>query len=212
VHGSAGVAVLRTADVSERRAPQTGAAAGRVALTATSWATRGELPIGEWAEHGRRLGAISRGVGWWLGDWLRYGNERFGERYARASRITGYDVQTLMNMVYVASRFDPSRRSKDLSFSHHAELAALEPADQDRWLARAARDRLSVRCLRDELRRERRLVMQEQASDHEGALEEAGRNRRDLVCPECGCRIRPRNLLASGTAEAAALPPAAQPA
>jgi len=133
-----------------------------------------------WLEQGRRLGVIGRGVGWWIGDWLRYGNERFGERYVRAARITGYDVQTLMNMVYVASRFEPEQRRESLSWSHHAELAALEVDERARWLELAAARRLSVRCLREELRRARRL----EAHEHEE--ESANPN---IQCPECGCRF-----------------------
>jgi hypothetical protein len=69
--------------------------------------------------------------------------------------VTGYDVQSLMNMSYVASRFDASRRRPGLSFSHHAELAALPPEDQELWLDRAEVGGLSVRALRAELRQAR---------------------------------------------------------
>jgi hypothetical protein len=159
----------------------------KVTLTTTSWSPHSELPVDEWVAQGRRLGAISRGVGWWIGDWLRYGNERFGERYVRAARITGYDVQTLMNMVYVASRFEGSRRREGLSFSHHAEVAALEPEARDRWLAHAETEGLSVRCLREELRQERRLL---NGGAKRRALPSGGNGeRQDLVCPECGCQI-----------------------
>src|SRR6059058_5382190 len=107
-----------------------------VSISPTAWAASGDLSLLEWSHSGRRLGVIGRAAGWWIGDWLNYGNARFGERYVRAARITGYDVQTLMNMVYVASRFEPSRRRDNLSWSHHAELAALEPEKQDHWLER----------------------------------------------------------------------------
>ena len=127
-------------------------------LTATAYVIQGNVPFGDWVQHGRRLGVIGRSAGWWIGDWLRYGNARYGDRYARASRITGYDTQTLMNMVYVASHFEPSRRRESLSWSHHAELAALPQEEQDWWLDRAETDRLSVRCLREEVRRERRMT------------------------------------------------------
>jgi len=160
-----------------------GARATKVSLTTTGWAASSELPLAEWAEQGRRLGTIGRAAGWWIGDWLRYGNERYGERYARAARITGYDVQTLMNMVYVASRIEPSRRREGLSFSHHAEVAALERDAQDHWLARAEADRLSVRCLRDELRRERNVLS---AAGHEPSPQPPAST---IVCPECGCRF-----------------------
>ena len=53
-----------------------------------------------------------------------------------------------MNMVYVATRFEAERRRERLSWSHHAELAALEPDDQEQWLTRAEEQRLSVRDLR----------------------------------------------------------------
>jgi hypothetical protein len=42
-----------------------------------------------------------------------------------------------MNMAYVAGRFAPERRRAELSFSHHAEVAALAPDEQEEWLDRA---------------------------------------------------------------------------
>jgi hypothetical protein len=148
-------------------------------VTPTAWHPDPSLSMRQWVLDGQRLGAIGRGVNWWLGDWLRFGNAKFGERYVRAARITGYDVQTLMNFVYVASRFEPCRRNEKLSFSHHAELAALEPDDQDQWLERAETERLSVRDLREELRRVTRAS--------EAASEElAPPAHNDLVCPNCG--------------------------
>jgi len=139
----------------------------------------------EWSQSGRRLGVIGRAAGWWIGDWLNYGNAKFGERYVRAARITGYDVQTLMNMVYVTSKFEPERRRDELSWSHHAELAALDPEKQDYWLERAAAERLSVRCLREEVRRERRA---EEAAA-EAAEAEVVESEEGLVCPHCGAHF-----------------------
>ena len=169
-----------------------------MALTAVAWSPEVTLGMREWADHGHRLGVIGRGAGWWIGDWVRYGNERFGERYVRASRITGYDVQTLMNMVYVASRFEPHERREALSWSHHAELAAVEPAEREHWLDLAENQRLSVRCLREEMRRARRLqqttttdtaAAEEAAAAIEDADRDAGAPDPQLVCPECGCRF-----------------------
>ncbi len=168
------------------RRPAGGASRSPVTLSGTAWRPEADLDLREWTEHGRRLGVITRGVGWWLGDWLRYGNERFGERYARAARITGYDVQTLMNMVYVASRFEISRRREALSFSHHAEVAAHGPDAQEYWLSHAEGERLSVRCLREELRRERRLLNTAAHSSVVPSSEAAV----ELVCPQCGCHFQ----------------------
>lgn len=151
-------------------------------LTHVSWTAPTAMSFEQWVFQGRRLGAIGRGVGWWIGDWLRFGNARYGEKYVRASKITGYDVQTLMNMVYVASAVDPSRRRERLSWSHHAEVASLPPEEQDRWLARVEENRFSVHDLRMLLREARR---------SDTAELENGRPAETTVCPTCGHALGP---------------------
>ena len=160
----------------------------RATINDVSWCAAEDMSFSEWLEYGRRLGVMGRSAGWWIGDWLSYGNHVFGERYVRASRITGYDAQTLMNMAYVASRFEASRRRGKLSWSHHAEIAAMEPGEQDHWLERAEADRLSVRCLRESIRRERlRKKAEDAAAERESsATAEAEDPHADLVCPSCG--------------------------
>lgn len=153
-----------------------------MAIAPTSWNSETDLGMREWAEQGRRLGVVGRGVGWWLGDWVRYGNQRFGERYVRASRITGYDVQTLTNMVYVASRFEPGERRERLSWSHHAAVAPCPLEERRHWLDLAESERLSVRCLREAMRRARRL-------DAAPEIDPAEARPPEVVCPECGCRF-----------------------
>jgi hypothetical protein len=160
------------------------------ALTPTSWAAGCELAVSEWVEQGRCLGAIGRGSAWWIGDWVRYGSVRYGDKYAAASQLTGYDVQSLMNMSYVASRFDASRRRSGLSFSHHAELAGLPPEDQELWLDRAEAGGLSVRALRAELRkaRQRSAARAELARARlQAAPDPAPAEHGDVLeCPHCG--------------------------
>jgi hypothetical protein len=171
-------------------APARAPAAGP-SLTETSWAPRRELTLADWIRQGRSLGTIGRASGWWIGDWIRFGNARYGEKYEVAARITGYDAQSLMNMAYVASRFDFSRRREKLSFSHHAELAALPPDEQDRWLDRAEAERLSSRLIRKELRRG---ALPPGPSCQAGAKADGSGPSRDggaaaagvMVCPECG--------------------------
>jgi hypothetical protein len=150
---------------------------GTGVLSPVAWEPRRRLDLEEWLLHGRRMGSIGRGSAWWIGDWVNYGNAAFGEKYTRASRITGYDVQSLMNMAYVASRFELSRRRENLSWSHHAELAALPAAEQDGWLDRAARAGLSVRRLREALRESR----SRPAARSTARVAE--------VCPNCGHRM-----------------------
>jgi hypothetical protein len=139
-------------------------------LSAVAWVPGRQLDYEDWLRLGSRLGVAGRGSGWWLGDWLRYGTASYGSKYTAAVRVTGYDRQTLMNMVYVATRFPISRRRESLSWSHHAEVAGLDSPDQDRWLERAAVERLTVRELRLELLSSRRRLA---TNDEEKAPERA---------------------------------------
>ena len=154
-------------------------------LTQVGWVPAGEVGLAEWSALGRRFGEIGRCSQWWLGDWINYGNARFGERYTRAVKLTGYDVQSLMNMVYVASRFDISRRRENLSWSHHATVASLEVASQDYWLARAGTDKMSVADLRAELRGRRRALKPADGND-DGNPRVTHTDASAVVCPTCG--------------------------
>lgn len=149
------------------------------------WAPASDLGIGEWAEVGRRLGSVGRNIQWLLGDWIAYGNSRFGERYTRAAKITGYDTQTLMNMVYVATHFPASRRRENLSWSHHEALAALDPEEQDSWLDQADQHRWSVSDLRSMLRMARKTTRELPP----GGQPLGPQQSRVLSCPRCGEQI-----------------------
>jgi hypothetical protein len=159
-------------------------------ITSVAWKAGSEIDLAEWIAAGRKLGTLSRCNKWWLGDWIRYGNARFGERYARAAAITGYDVQSLMNMVWVASRFEISRRREILSWSHHETVASLEHDVQEQWLDRATEEKLSVADLRLELRTARKLVKEGAQSEGDPSLSAAP----VVVCPNCGQEV----LLAEG--------------
>jgi hypothetical protein len=106
-------------------------------------------PYQLWSHLGARLGVYANGMPWWLGDWLAFGQMKYGRRYRDAIVTTGLEYQTLRNYAAVARRFEPSRRRDDVSFQHHAELCALPDEDQDQWLEQAAAHAWS----RNELRR-----------------------------------------------------------
>lgn len=71
---------------------------------------------------------------WCLGDWLAFGQVEYSDRYQRAIELAGLDYQTLRNYAWVARKFEWARRRPALSFQHHAEVAAMAEAEQDRWL------------------------------------------------------------------------------
>lgn len=154
------------------------------ALSKVAWVPRGDLGQAEWLATGRRLGAIGRCSQWWVGDWIRYGSSRWGEKYAEAARITGYDVASLRNMAWVASQFDLSLRSDKLTWSHHVLLAPLEADEKRHWLDRAVEERLSVADLRIELRGRRQGSAGRQDKDGDKAAEHG------VVCPNCGHEMR----------------------
>lgn len=158
-------------------------------LSKVAWIPREELGHAEWIVAGRRLGTIGRCSQWWIGDWIRYGTAKWGEKYAEAARVTGYDVASLRNMAWVASRFSPSLRSDELTWSHHVLLAPLAAEEQRLWLERAREQKLSVADLRLELRalrggRQGKQPAVTPAADSRGGADSA-------VCPRCGHRLPP---------------------
>jgi hypothetical protein len=178
---SAGEAVTAPERSRKRRSGRSSSAISKVA-----WLPQGDLSQAEWLATGRRLGAIGRCSQWWIGDWIRYGTSRWGEKYAEAARVTGYDVASLRNMAWVASQFDLSLRSDKLSWSHHVLLAPLEVEEQRSWLERAHGERLSVADLRVELRARR--LAGGKAPDPGDAAEDAD-DAHPVVCPNCGHKL-----------------------
>jgi hypothetical protein len=190
-------------------------------LTHVAWIADRNLSYEEWLRMGSRLGATARGAGWWVGDWVRFGAARYGSKYTLAARVTGYDTQTLMNMVYVATRFQISRRRENLSWSHHAELASLDVDEQEDWLDHATEERLSVRDLRDLIpsahthrdgpsqsgqgstRKGRSSAAAQGSTDGRAAgpatVRPAGAEVQQIVvCPHCGTRFDPQGLAEHG--------------
>jgi hypothetical protein len=133
-----------------------------------------------WEAIGKQLLSISDSVTWWIADWLAFGEAAFKDRYFEAIRKTDLSYQTLRNYVWVARRFELHRRRDCLSFGHHAEVAALDPPEQDYWLRKAEEHQWSRNQLRSEVRsslRERHekeaesntpVVAGETSSDHVG--------------------------------------------
>lgn len=109
----------------------------RFRLLPTGVEVVGDPTFDEWQSAFTDLTRAQGSIHWWLGDMLAVGEARYGERYTQAVDATGYAVQTLMHMVFVASHVAPERRRPTLSFTHHKEVASLEPDDQEALLAEA---------------------------------------------------------------------------
>jgi hypothetical protein len=114
-----------------------------------------DLTFEEWANTGPKLFRVVDSAAWCLDDWLVYGREQYRDRYQQAVRTAGLDYQTLRNYAWVAGKVDISRRRGELSFQHHAEVAALPNAEQELWLERAVQSGWSKTQLRRNIRNNR---------------------------------------------------------
>lgn len=180
---------MSTAPLLTKTSPSPAQHKRRSSISEVAWTGNESMEYHDWVFEGRRIGAMGRGSPWWVGDWLLYGTARWGERYAEAVKITGYDAKSLRNMRYVASRFDLSLRRDALSWSHHALLVALDVGEQSSWLDRAVADKLSVDDLRIELRAARRGGYS--ASKAEADSQQTSGDVSAVVCPECGHEFQP---------------------
>lgn len=120
----------------------------------------------DWENIGRCIGFVGNAWQWWVGDWLNFGEMKFGEesaqavdtqesRYDIAKRITPVDQGRLQNIRSVCGRVAASRRRVELTFSHHEEVAALDPEEQVVWLQRAVTNQLTRAELRQAIRDEK---------------------------------------------------------
>ncbi len=127
---------------------------------------RGEVSFAEWRRLAPKIGSALRSCAFVVGDWLVYGEDRFGaqptlpgidpgpsravsrEQYDAAQAATGIDPAILANYAYVARNVPREVRRECLSWEHHRAVAKLEESDQQRWLNVAANEDLTSRRLR----------------------------------------------------------------
>lgn len=131
---------------------------GEISDTALALDLPENLSDDEWVQIGEQLCAGSKVINWWIGDWWAFGSHKYGERAKLAAQgIFGREFQSLKDIGYVSRSFEASRR-RDLSFTHHREVASL-PADQaDRLLVAAEAEGWSVREIRQAAKQTKPIV------------------------------------------------------
>lgn len=92
------------------------------------------LTYPEWEQFGSVFRRITTQVTWALADWLNFGEKKFGESYAQAIDITGFDYQYLADVAWVGRVFPLFARRENLPFSYHRETANKIFDDEDRTL------------------------------------------------------------------------------
>lgn len=84
-----------------------------------------------------KLNKIEGSVQWWRGDLLNFAEQKYGQMYSQFLDEDKRNYSTLRIQKWVASKFELLRRRNNLSWSHHYEVADLEPEEQDELLDRA---------------------------------------------------------------------------
>jgi hypothetical protein len=111
----------------------------------------GTPTIDEWIEYGRKLRRVETSMNWIIGDYLVYGEFKYGEKYAQAldeSMANSWKVYH-----WVSKHVPPKRRRADLSWSHHRLIANLPAEYQTKVLEKAANEHLAIREVGRMLRR-----------------------------------------------------------
>lgn len=148
-------AALRTAGRIRSRQLLTENGRSSVLVTRLGLRITNSLAYDSWADAGLEIARVHESSMWCLGDWIVYGQFRYESRYRHAVQAAGLDYQTIRNYAWVARNVELSRRREELSFQHHAEVAALPPDEQDYWLERAVKEKWSRNAMRKQIRGDR---------------------------------------------------------
>ena len=118
------------------------------------------ITLPEWKDLGQALRQVEGCVQFWIGDWAMYGDKRgFTGKYTdpkvydELEEITGIDRRTIQDYKTVSYRTSAGRHA-DSGFSHHREVAKLPPEKQETYLKKASEENLSVRDLREQVRKD----------------------------------------------------------
>lgn len=123
-------------------------------ITKTGLTFKRDVSKEEWQFVFDACNHISGCIQFWIGDLLKYREQRWG-MYDDVVLETGIELKTLQNYKSVSNSIESSRRREDLTFGHHAEVATLPEPKQIEFLTRASEEKLSVRELRQEIRKEK---------------------------------------------------------
>lgn len=121
----------------------------KFSISSTGIQFNDELSFEEWDTLGQQLGEIGKSIGFIIGDWINYGEGRYGEKYEESLARTGLAYTTLAHYSYVARKIQFCLRKQNLDYSVHATVAKLKTDEEkQRWLDMAEKHDLSVRRLR----------------------------------------------------------------
>ena len=124
-------------------------------LSTTNLTFKRDVSKEEWMDVFKALKQVEGCVQFWIGDCLAYRQQKWG-MYDDIAEETGMDKKTLWEYKNVSQSIKPSARAEQLSYTHHREVASLPPEKQELFLNMAVEDKLSVRDLRNKIKKEKR--------------------------------------------------------
>lgn len=124
-------------------------------LSTTNLTFKRDVSKEEWMDVFKALKQVEGCVQFWIGDCLAYRQQKWG-MYDDIADETGMAKQTLKDTKWVSENVKSSLRKDNLSFNHHKEVASLPPEKQELFLNMAVENKLSVRDLRNEIKKEKR--------------------------------------------------------
>lgn len=105
----------------------------------------GTPTVEEWTEYGLKLRRVETSLNWIIGDYLVYGEFKYGEKY---SQILDESMMNSWKVYHwVSKHVLPERRVKELSWTHHRLIASLPPVYQTKMLEKAIKERLTSQNL-----------------------------------------------------------------
>lgn len=130
-------------------------------LTPTAWVPPDDLSYDGYVDAIQKFATLESAVQWWIGDALNAMQKVYGETWAQVlpdpdSPNFEADKSRLKNYKWVAASVEKSTRVDFLPWTHHREVAALDPVAQRALLAAAAEKGLTQRELQTAVREYRR--------------------------------------------------------
>src|SRR5216110_3362651 len=131
---------------------------GHYTLTVRGCDVRGRPSFDEHEQVGEFIKHVYKRSGWWLADWMRYGDSRedWNERIDQVVDATGLSAKTCRNVRAIGAIPAAARRPETVEFSLHGEVASMEPDERAHWLELAEVNRWTQRDLRWSIRAARR--------------------------------------------------------
>ena len=117
-----------------------------------------------WTHIGLEIIERAKADTWQLADWAAFGEpgnlekakfnsvQRIGSALRQFCELHGLSYSSMKVYAMVARNVPAVRRLTELTFQHHMEVAALSPALQKKWLARALKENISCAKLRGMIR------------------------------------------------------------